>query len=182
MKLMFVSDIHGSAYYLNEVLKAYELENPDKLLLLGDTLYHGPRNPLPKDYDPKIVLSRLNEIKDNIIAVRGNCDSEVDQMVLEFPMMSDYTMLMLDGYQVFASHGHIHGFDNLPKLNESDVFIQGHTHIPVAKQENGLFLLNPGSVSLPKENYPNTYGIIDDNEFTIKTLDGQRYMSIKLKK
>lgn len=172
MKLMFISDIHGSLGFLNEVLESMKIEAPDKLVILGDILYHGPRNPLPQAYNPKEVALVLNSYKDSVIAVRGNCDSEVDQMVIDFPIMSDY-LTMFDGKrQIFMTHGHLYNDDNMPKLSDGDVFINGHTHIPRAEKINGIFKLNPGSISMPKEETPRCYGILSENGFTIKILEG----------
>lgn len=135
MKLFFMSDIHGSAYWLKKALEAFEQEQAKHLVILGDFLYHGPRNPLPEQYDPKEVASLLNGCKERILAVRGNCDSEVDQMLIEFPMMSEYAVLFYEGRRIFATHGHHHHIDNLPTLSAGDLFIQGHTHVPSRKKE-----------------------------------------------
>lgn len=179
MKLMIASDIHGSAYFAKEVVKAFENEKADYLVLLGDILYHGPRNPLPKEYNPQEVAQLLNEMKDKIIAVRGNCDSEVDQMVLEFPMMADYNMMPLQMRKVMASHGHLYHEENLPtSLACGDVFIFGHIHVPVLKQVKGVYVLNPGSTTLPKENHPNTYGVLTTHDFAVKTFDGTIYRQL----
>jgi len=172
MKLMFISDIHGSAHWLDKALRKAEEERADQLVLLGDFLYHGPRNPLPEGYDPQQTAAMLNRRKSNIIAVRGNCDAEVDQLLLEFPIMADYALILHEGRRIFATHGHIFNEERLPPLAEGDVFIQGHTHIPVADCRNGIFMLNPGSISLPKGNYPQTYGIVDGHEFAVKAFDG----------
>lgn len=151
MKLMFISDLHGSAYYAEKLINVHDEFMPDKIVSVGDLLYHGPRNDLPKDYDTKRVTKILNSFKQKMIAVRGNCDSEVDQMVLEFPMMADYTVIIADGTEMFITHGHLFDPDNTP-VNCGDVFISGHIHIPVAEKKNGVLVLNPGSCSLPKEN------------------------------
>ena len=152
MKLMIASDIHGSEYYCKKLIEAVKLENPDKLLLLGDILYHGPRNDLPKDYNPKKVIAMLSEIKDIILAVRGNCDTEVDQMVLPFPVLADYAVLFIDGKTIYATHGHNYNEDNLPPLTKGDILLCGHTHIPVKREHENYTYINPGSVSIPKEN------------------------------
>lgn len=165
MKLLVASDIHGSAYYANKIKDAYVKHQCDQLLLLGDLLYHGPRNPLPKDYAPKEVIQTLNSLKENIIAVRGNCDAEVDQMVLEFPIMSDYTTIIMEDYQLFASHGHIYHPDHLPYLNKGDVFMFGHIHIPIMEEKDGIHIINPSSITLPKENNPHTYGVLENKTF-----------------
>lgn len=180
MKLMFLTDIHGSAFYFNQSVEAIKRENPDMICLLGDLLYHGPRNPLPKDYDPKVVLAGLNEMKDKLVAVRGNCDSEVDQMVLEFPIMSDYHIVLYNGRKLFLTHGHLYNESNLPELNAGDCVIHGHTHVPVAKEVNGIHVLNPGSTSLPKQETPHSYGIIEEDKFTAKTLEGEAFLSYSL--
>lgn len=179
MKLMIASDVHGSLYYCDKMLKAYSDEHAERLILLGDLLYHGPRNDLPKDYNPKQVIRRLNEVKNELIAVRGNCDAEVDQMVLEFPIMADMTVICLEDRIAYASHGHIYSTDKLLPLKAGDIFLQGHTHIPMAKEQDQIILLNPGSVSIPKENYPNSYGIMDSEGFIVKSFDGEVIKQIK---
>ena len=172
MKLFFISDIHGSVYYLNKALERFEKEQADYLVILGDLLYHGARNPLPKEYEPKKVIELLNSLSDRIISVRGNCDSEVDQMVLDFPIMADYSTIFYEGKRLFLTHGHIYNEGNMPKLKDGDVFIHGHTHIPKAEKLDNIFFINPGSITLPKENNPHTYGILEGDVFTIKELDG----------
>lgn len=151
MKYMFASDVHGSAYYCRKMLEAFELEKADRLVLLGDLLYHGPRNDLPKEYAPKEVISMLNGMKNKIYAVRGNCEAEVDQMVLEFPVMADYCILAIDGKTLYATHGHVYNTSNLPPMQDGDVLVHGHTHVLKAEQMEGYIWLNPGSVSIPKE-------------------------------
>ena len=171
MKLMIASDIHGSAYYCKKLIAAYESEQADKLLLLGDILYHGPRNDLPRDYNPKEVIAMLNPMKKELLCVRGNCDTEVDQMVLEFPILADYCFLELGGHTIFATHGHVHNPKNLPMLKDGDILLNGHTHIP-ANQDMGTYIyMNPGSVSIPKEGSAHGY-MIYDGEFIWKDLDG----------
>jgi len=175
MKLMVASDIHGSAYYCRKLLQAFEQEKPDKLVLLGDILYHGPRNDLPKDYAPKEVIAMLNEIKTNIICIRGNCDAEVDQMVLEFPIMSEQGVLYIDGKTIYITHGHKLDDKNIPMMNESDVLICGHTHVPKCENRGSYTYMNAGSVSIPKEGSAHSYMIIED-KFYWKDLDGNVYM------
>lgn len=172
---MIASDIHGSAYYCEKMIEAYNKEKPDKLLLLGDILYHGPRNDLPKDYNPKKVISMLNEMSKDILCVRGNCDSEVDQMVLEFPILAEYCILYLNNRMIFATHGHIYHKDNPPMLKKGDILLHGHTHIPVYTCEEGYTYVNPGSISIPKENSPHSYIVLDENLFTWKDLEGKSY-------
>ncbi|ASA25268.1 phosphodiesterase [Paenibacillus donghaensis] len=181
MKLMFISDIHGSLFWLERALEMLEEERPDQLVILGDFLYHGPRNPLPEGYDPQGVAARLNALAQMPIAVRGNCDAEVDQMLLQFPMMGDYVMLLHEGRRIYVTHGHGYSMENLPQLAAGDVFIQGHTHLPVADVKEGIYVLNPGSISLPKENNPHSYAILQYGEFVIKDFDGQLVKQISLK-
>ena len=180
MKIMITSDIHGSAYYLRQLLERYKIEQPDKLLFLGDILYHGPRNDLPKGYAPKEVIELLNAIKEDILCVRGNCDTDVDQMVLEFPMMADYALLVLNGRIFYATHGHIYNKEVLPPMQPGDVLIHGHIHLPVAEPMGDGYLLNPGSVSLPKGGSPNSYGILDEHVFTIYDFEGNKVKEISL--
>ena len=175
MKLMVASDIHGSAYYCRKLLQAFEQEKPDKLVLLGDILYHGPRNDLPKEYAPKEVITMLNAIKTDIICIRGNCDSEVDQMVLEFPIMSEQGLLYIDGKTIYITHGHKLDDKNTLMLNAGDVLLCGHTHIPACEKRGSYTYMNPGSVSIPKEGSDHSYMIIGD-KFYWKDLDGNIYM------
>ncbi|RXM74497.1 phosphodiesterase [Clostridium tetani] len=178
MKLFFISDIHGSSYYLEKVINIYEKEKADYLVILGDELYHGARNPLPKEYNPKKVAEILNKYKNKIIAVRGNCDSEVDQMVLNYPIMSDYSIILYNNRRLFLTHGHIYNKNNLHTISNGDVFIYGHTHVPLAERINNIFIINPGSITFPKENTPHCYGILENNTFKIKTLDGEVFKEI----
>lgn len=173
MKLMFASDIHGSAYYCRKMIGAYQAEQADRLILLGDILYHGPRNDLPKDYAPKEVIAMLNPMKNEICAVRGNCEAEVDQMVLDFPVMADYCILLEGERTIYVTHGHIYNENNLPPLKEVDVLIHGHTHVLRAEKMEHYTLLNPGSVSIPKEGNPPTYAVLQDRLFVIKGFDGR---------
>lgn len=170
MKLMIASDIHGSSYYCRKMIEAYQQEEADRLLLLGDLLYHGPRNDLPRDYNPKEVISMLNEIKNELLCVRGNCDTEVDQMVLDFPILAEYCLLELDGRTIFATHGHNFNPDNLPMLKEGDILLNGHTHIPANQNMGTYTYMNPGSISIPKEGSAHGY-MIYDGEFRWRSLD-----------
>ena len=176
MKLMIASDLHGSAYYAKKLMEAYSEEKPQKLLLLGDILYHGPRNDLPRDYNPKEVIAMLNPIADKILCVRGNCDSEVDQMVLDFPIMADYCLLFEDGISIFASHGHIYSEANPPKLHKGDILLNGHTHVP-ACVNHGFMYLNPGSVSIPKNDSWHGYMTYKNGLFLWKDFEGSVRMS-----
>lgn len=180
MKILFISDIHGSLYYAEKAFKIFEEENIDKIVILGDILYHGPRNPIPKGYDPAKVADLLNSYKSNIIAVRGNCDSEVDQMVIEYEMMDDYNIIKMDKYNIFATHGHIYDKENMPELSKGDVFIHGHFHLPMAEKYNDVYYLNPGSITLPKGGFPNSYAILDNNVFTIRDFNSNVIKSITI--
>jgi putative phosphoesterase len=172
MKWMIASDIHGSAYYCRKLLEAYTEEGADRLLLLGDILYHGPRNDLPRDYAPKEVIALLNERKNDIYCVRGNCDTEVDQMVLDFPVLADYCVLPVGEKLIYATHGHIYNLKNLPPLAEGDILLHGHTHVPAWTEfGQGNVYLNPGSLSIPKENSPHSYMTLEDGVFCWKDVD-----------
>ncbi|MBR4291210.1 MAG: phosphodiesterase [Oscillospiraceae bacterium] len=151
MKLLIASDIHGSAYWCRKLMEMIEAEQPDRVVLLGDLLYHGPRNDLPREYAPKEVIPMLSSIKEKILAVRGNCEAEVDQMVLPFPCMADYAMIEADGQTVYLTHGHLHSPEKLPPLQPGSIFLSGHTHIKLDKTVDGIRCLNPGSVSIPKD-------------------------------
>lgn len=180
MKLMFASDIHGSAYYCRKMLEAYQAEEAGRLILLGDILYHGPRNDLPKEYAPKEVIAMLNPMKNDICAVRGNCEAEVDQMVLDFPVMADYALILYGERNLYATHGHIYNENNLPPLKNGDILINGHTHVLKAEKREDYTLLNPGSVSIPKEGNPPSYAILEDGLFTIKGFDGTIIKELQL--
>ena len=176
MKLLICSDIHGDITGAEAVIRFFNEEKCDKILILGDILYHGPRNDLPSGYAPKAVIKLLNEYKDSILAVRGNCDAEVDDMVLEFPIMADYALLNLDGVNVFATHGHHYNTATPPKLKAGDVLLHGHTHVLKAEEVgNENLYLNPGSVSLPKEGTPKGYILYEKGVFSFRRLDGEEY-------
>ena len=178
MKLVVASDIHGSALYCRKFLDCYKKENADKLILLGDILYHGPRNDLPEEYAPKKVIEMLNDIKDEILCVRGNCDTEVDQMVLKFPILADYAFLYWRDKMVFVTHGHNFNLKNLPMLKKGDILLHGHTHIPACEKTDLCTYINPGSVSIPKENSAHSYLVITDDEIIFKDLDGNVYKKV----
>ena len=178
MKLMIASDIHGSEYYCEKLLERYREEKADKLILLGDILYHGPRNDLPKGYNPKGVIQLLNDYKDEILCVRGNCEAEVDQMVLEFSVLSDSMILYLDNRMVFATHGHVFNKENLPKLKKGDILLHGHTHVQALEECDGYIYLNPGSVSIPKNGNEHSYMVYENATYTIKNLDGKEIKSL----
>ena len=172
MKWMIASDLHGSAYYCRKMLEAFEREGADRLFLLGDLLYHGPRNDLPREYAPKEVIPLLNGKKEKLLCVRGNCDAEVDQMVLEFPVLADYAVLPVGQRLIYATHGHIYHVKNLPPLASGDVLLHGHTHVPAWTEfGQGNLYLNPGSVSIPKENSPHSYMTLEGNTMQWKELE-----------
>ena len=180
MKLLIASDIHGSAYYCEKLLEAFEREQADRLVLLGDVLYHGPRNDLPKEYAPKKVIEMLNAMKQKILCVRGNCDTEVDQMVLQFPVLADYAIVPLGERLVYLTHGHVYNSGKLPPLCPGDILLHGHTHIPACQESESHIYLNPGSVSIPKEGSAHSYMILEDSRFTWKDLDGNPYREFAL--
>ena len=151
MKFVIASDIHGSAYWCGKLVELIEKERPDQILLLGDLLYHGPRNDLPRDYAPKQVIPMLSQYKDKILAVRGNCEAEVDQMVLPFPCLADYSMVMDGEDGFYLTHGHHASPDHMPPLNPGTIFLSGHTHIKLDEMRSGIRCVNPGSVSIPKD-------------------------------
>ena len=181
MKYMFASDVHGSAYYCRKMLDVYKEEKAERLVLLGDLLYHGPRNDLPKEYAPKQVIAMLNARKQDILCVRGNCEAEVDQMVLDFPILADYAVLPVGRRLVYATHGHVHNLKNLPPLAPGDVLLHGHTHIPAWTEfGKGNLYLNPGSVSIPKEGSAHSYMTLEGETFLWKTLEGEVYRELEL--
>lgn len=180
MKLVFISDIHGSYKYANKAVEIFKEEKGDNLVILGDVLYHGPRNPLPEEYNPQQVAELLNSIKDKIIAVRGNCDAEVDQMVLDFPCMADYSVLFWEGIRIYITHGHLYNKDNMLKVSKHDVIIHGHTHILDEMLQDDVKIINPGSISYPKNDNPHSYGVLEGKVFTIKDIDGNVIKSIEI--
>ena len=170
MKFVIASDIHGSAFWCEKLVEVIEEVKPDQILLLGDILYHGPRNELPKGYGPKLVIPMLSAYKDKIICVRGNCEAEVDQMVLPFSCMADCALVSADGLNLYLTHGHHHSPDNLPPLAEGSVFLSGHTHVKLDAVHNGIRCLNPGSVSIPKDG-SNSCLIFENGEFSFRILE-----------
>lgn len=174
MKLLFASDLHGSAYWTDLLIKKFLAGNYQHLVLLGDILYHGPRNDLPREYNPKAVVSLLSAVADRIICVRGNCDAEVDQIVLPFDISSDYALVYDDAYDIVMHlyHGHNHE----PKAAHGEFIISGHTHIPLANDEQGVMHLNPGSVSIPKNGSPNSYMAYENGHFTICDFENNTIM------
>ena len=180
MKWLIASDIHGSATYCRQLLDAFDREGADALLLLGDLLYHGPRNDLPEGYAPKAVIDLLNARRERIFCVRGNCEAEVDQMVLTFPALADYMRLPLGDRMVYATHGHHASETNPPPLPQGSVLLHGHTHVPACRECAGGWYLNPGSVSIPKEGSPRGYMILENRTFTWKTLAGEAWKEFTL--
>lgn len=180
MKLLIASDIHGSAYFCRKLINRYKEEKADLLVLLGDILYHGPRNDLPYEYDPKSVIAMLNPLSSEIVCVRGNCEAEVDDMVLSFPVLSDYSEILTEKNRLFLTHGHKFSKDNHPPLREGTVLLSGHTHVPHFEEKDGIIFCNPGSVSIPKENSHNSYVIIEKDTLSFKTIDGETYRVEKI--
>jgi len=180
MKFFILSDIHGSVPAFEKAIKAFDAEKADFLVICGDYLNHGPRNPIPEGYDPQRLATMINAYKMRILAVRGNCDSEVDQMLLEFPCAGDYLMFFTGTRRCFVTHGHLFTGDKHPPLLAGDIFISGHTHVPVLEEKDGLFFLNPGSPSIPKEGSAPCYGIVDATSICLKTLDGAELKRIRL--
>ena len=170
MKILIISDIHGSSYYANKIKEIYIKENADKIILLGDLYYHGPRNPLTKEYNPMEVSKIFNNLKDKIICIKGNCDAEVDEMISEFKFNESIT-LEINGLKFFFTHGHKYNIDNIPE--NIDVLVYGHFHTGFIKEKNEVICLNSGSISLPKENTKHSYLIIDNNEIILKDIDGE---------
>ncbi len=181
MKFLIASDIHGSAYFCNLLTVAVFKEKADKVILLGDILYHGPRNDLPRDYAPKKVIEMLNPLKEKLLCVRGNCDTEVDQMVLDFPILADYAVIQAGERVIYATHGHKFNENTLPPLSKGDILLNGHTHVPKCTEYENYIYMNSGSVSIPKENSPHSYMIFENNEFLWKNLEnGEVYMKFTL--
>lgn len=170
MKLVIASDIHGSSFWCRKLLDLLAREQPDKLILLGDLLYHGPRNDLPEGYAPKAVIPMLSAYAEKIIAVRGNCEAEVDQMVLPFPCMADYAQLLVDGKTFYLTHGHHANPDRLPPLPEGSIFLFGHTHVKMDAMYGGIRCLNPGSVSIPKDQTHSCL-VYENGDFSFRNLE-----------
>lgn len=172
MKLLIISDIHGSSFYSKKIEEIYERENPDKIVLLGDLYYHGPRNDLTQEYNPMEVAKTLNSLKEKLLVVKGNCDAEVDEMISEFKFQDNIEM-KINGYDVFFTHGHKYNIDKLPPLGiDVDIMFYGHFHTGFITEENGIIFANPGSISLPKANTKHSYLIFDEKEIVLKDLNG----------
>lgn len=181
MKYLIFSDIHGSYTAAQTMIDLFVKESYDLMIILGDILYHGPRNPLPEGHNPKEVATLLNAYKDKIICVGGNCDAQVDQMVLTFPCLGDYTMVVDEGVRMFATHGHNYTPDNLSILATGDVFLYGHTHLWELEQRDGCVICNPGSISLPKEGLPATYATYDKGIVQVCTIKGIHLKELNFK-
>lgn len=180
MKIFVISDIHGSKSALEAALSAFEREHAGLIAILGDYLNHGPRNPIPEGYDPPGTARLLNERRELIVPVRGNCDSEVDQMMLEFPMLADYSTMLLGSRRVFLTHGHELSPERLPPLSAGSVFLCGHTHLPLLERRGEIFVMNPGSITLPKGDHPRTYGLIEESSLEIRTIEGENFSRLEL--
>lgn len=180
MKWLIASDIHGSAKWCRKLLERYETEGADRMLLLGDLLYHGPRNDLPEEYAPKQVIEMLNGLQQDILCVRGNCEAEVDQMVLAFPVLADYALLESGSRMIFATHGHLYNQGHLPPLHKGDILLHGHTHVPKCVTEEDYVYMNPGSVSIPKEGSHHGYMTLENGVFRWLDLDGALIKTVSL--
>ena len=171
MKFLIASDIHGSAYYCDLLLKAIATEKADRVLILGDILYHGPRNDLPECYAPKKVIEMLNPLKDKLLCVRGYCDTEVDQMVLDFPILAEYSVIPVGDRLIYATHGHNFNENNLPPISKGDILLNGHTHVSKCVEHSDFIYMNPGSVSIPKEDTPHSFMTLKEGKFLWKNLE-----------
>lgn len=180
MKLMIASDIHGSAYYCRQMILAFEREQADKLLLLGDILYHGPRNDLPRGYAPKEVIELLNPLKNKLLCMKGNCEAQVDQMVLSFPVLAEYAVLFTGNAVLYATHGHVYNEENPLPMEAGAVLLNGHSHVPKCTAHENYIYMNPGSVSIPKDNSPHSYMTVEDDVFLWKDLEGRGYMEWRI--
>ncbi len=172
MRWFVFSDLHGSAHYCEKTLEAFEREKADRMLFLGDILNHGPRNALPERYDPPAVIDMLNRYRDRIIAIKGNCDSDVDEMVMEFPISAQFAVIEVGGKVIYVTHGHVFNEKNLPPMCIGDILMHGHTHVPACVDHGDYLYVNPGSVSIPKGDSWNSYMILDDEGMRWKDLDG----------
>lgn len=174
MKLFFASDLHGCLPATEKVLAEYKKSGAEILVILGDVLNHGPRNPVPEGYNPPAVAELLNQYADQIVAVRGNCDSEVDQMLLSFPMMMDFAWVILPtGQRLFLTHGHLYNANKRPLLKSGDVIAHGHSHVPVAELNDGQYIFNPGSITFPRNGYDASYGLLEGNQLSVVTFEGE---------
>lgn len=182
MKILIVSDIHGAKDSAVKIAELDQKHDFEKIICLGDINYHGPRNPLPADYDPKAVISVLNALKDKIIAVKGNCDADVDQMMYDFSLCDYLRMIAIEDRILWLTHGHVYDETHLPPLSHDDIFMYGHTHLPICKYEDGHYTFNPGSITLPKGGHPRTYGLMDHDGLAIYDLNDELYQKTAFKK
>jgi putative phosphoesterase len=180
MKLLILSDIHGSFKALEKTLEAYGKENCSMIVLLGDVLFHEPQNSISRSPEIKKTIELLNSVSDKILAVRGNCDREVDQTVLHFPIMNEYRILFDGNRQLFLTHGHLFNKYNMPSLNKGDIFACGHSHVAQIIERQGIIHFNPGSISMPRENTLSSYGLYDGENLLVKSLDGDLQISHQL--
>ncbi len=175
MRFLIASDLHGSAYFTRLLLERFREEKADRLLLLGDLLYHGPRNALPREYDPASTAAMLNEYRDVILAVKGNCDSAVDQMVLDFPIEAPYLLLFADGFSLYLTHGDVFSPEKPMPMPRGSAYLFGHIHVPVNETRDGILFLNPGSAAIPKGDSVNSYMVFEKGVFTFKNISGAPY-------
>ncbi|MBE6021627.1 MAG: phosphodiesterase [Cellulosilyticum sp.] len=180
MRYFIISDIHGSSFYLNKALDLFKSGGYDYLVILGDILYHGPRNNIPEGYNPQEVVQLLNPLSKQIIACRGNCEAEVDQMLLEFPCLGDYALIVDDNVSLFATHGHLYTADKFPKGPGKSAFLSGHTHLWRLETQEDVVICNPGSITLPKENRPHTYATYENGTFMVKDFQGEVLATLKV--
>ncbi len=180
MKIMFISDIHGSVVYAEKAIEKFEREGYDKLVILGDILYYDSYYALSQEFSTKKVATLLNKHKDNIIAIRGNCDKEAHQSLLEFEMMDDYKEIMLIDRKIFITHGHLYNREQMPRLNKGDLFVHGHFHVAMTEVLGDVYYLNPGSVSLPRNNSRNSYGVLEDGIFSVWDFEGNLLKDIRI--
>ncbi|MCX4362859.1 MAG: phosphodiesterase [Clostridia bacterium] len=179
MKIVIASDLHGSSYYAEKVKDIFAKEQGDLLVLLGDIYNPGPRNPISKDYAPMVVAQTLNSLKDRLLVIKGNCDSEVDTLISEFDF-SEFSQIFADGLKVTLTHGHKFNKDNMP-ANAGDVMCYGHFHTGFITQVGSVIVANAGSVSLPKDNSARSYLTIQNNVIALKDIDGNILDSKKIK-
>lgn len=179
MKVLVISDIHGSSYYARKIEEIVKKENPEKIVLLGDLYYHGPRNELSQEYAPMEVAKILNSLKDKLMVVRGNCDAEVDEMISEFKF-EEHILTNINGKNIYFTHGHKYNIENIP-YEDFDILIYGHIHQGFIQEKEGYLFANPGSISLPKGGTEHSYLILEENQITLKDVDGRILQEYKLK-
>lgn len=171
MKVLIISDIHGSGYYAEKIKEIVEKENPDKIVLLGDLYYHGPRNDLSQEYNPMKVAEILNSLKDKLLVVRGNCDAEVDEMISQFKF-EDHILMEINGKKVYFTHGHKYNIEVIP-YEDFEIMIYGHIHQGFIEEKEGYLFANPGSISIPRLNTPHSYLMFEENRLVLKDVEGE---------